>query len=441
MADNNQDQEKIQVDTTIPSQDSIDNHSYDQSEYWNYYAQYYSQYYQQRGDWMAIYDQNNQKYYYHNTSTKATQWDKPAEWDSTTETNPITDGNNTNITTDHAVINPKQRSVDDLVKIWLKRPARKQVEEQQKVHWRPEGAQEYNIWYDRWVGELWKGEKHGGPATTRCVLKRDAGYTKANLMDNRESRHYWCIYFARGCCHLGSECTYYHTIPLENDNRKIDLAHDVFGRERFRSHRDDMGGIGSFDKETRTLYVGGLHHRDNQESILEEEFGEWGEIEDVRYIPKLHVAFVRYRYRLTAEFAKAAMADQKFNDQEVLNVRWAHDDPNPKARVRVAQERQDKFLTASRERDLTSDGEPSVKRLRSDDIIGYYPNTDAQYIKQQAEPGPKTKEEIEQENLLSRVQENYSRLDRIFQKIQNHQVSSSDSGNSLAQTADPYRRK
>ena len=29
------------------------------------------------------------------------------------------------------------------------------------------------------------------------------------------------------------------------------------------------------------------------------------------------------------------MADQKFNGQEVLNVRWAYDDPNPKARVRV----------------------------------------------------------------------------------------------------------
>ena len=85
---------------------------------------------------------------------------------------------------------------------------------------------------------------------------------------------------------------------------RIDLAHDAFGRERFRSHRDDMGGIGSFDKDTRTLYVGGLHHRDKQEDVLEEEFGEWGEIEDVRYIPKLHVAFVRYKYRLSAEFAK-----------------------------------------------------------------------------------------------------------------------------------------
>ena len=59
----------------------------------------------------------------------------------------------------------------------------------------------------------------------------------------------------------------------------MDLAHDVFGRERHRSHRDDMGGTGSIEKGCKTLYVGGLSSRSNIEEILWQEFSEWGEIE------------------------------------------------------------------------------------------------------------------------------------------------------------------
>ena len=40
-----------------------------------------------------------------------------------------------------------------------------------------------------------------------------------------------------------------------------------------------MGGVGTFDKECRTLYVGGLALRTKLEKLLWSEFGEWGEIE------------------------------------------------------------------------------------------------------------------------------------------------------------------
>ena len=32
---------------------------------------------------------------------------------------------------------------------------------------------------------------------------------------------------------------------------------------------------------------------------------------------------------------QVAMSDQKLDEREVLNVRWAYDDPNPKARKTV----------------------------------------------------------------------------------------------------------
>ena len=40
-----------------------------------------------------------------------------------------------------------------------------------------------------------------------------------------------------------------------------------------------MGGVGTFDTECRTLYVGGLAHRTKLEKLLWTEFVEWGEIE------------------------------------------------------------------------------------------------------------------------------------------------------------------
>jgi hypothetical protein len=45
------------------------------------------------------------------------------------------------------------------------------------------------------------------------------------------------------------------------------------------------------------------------------------------------IAFVRYRLRTAAEFAKEAMADSSLGNDETLNIRWANEDPNPAARL------------------------------------------------------------------------------------------------------------
>ena len=37
---------------------------------------------------------------------------------------------------------------------------------------------------------------------------------------------------------------------------RIDLGQDCFCHDCHQSHCDDMGGVGSFDKECRALYVG-----------------------------------------------------------------------------------------------------------------------------------------------------------------------------------------
>ena len=60
---------------------------------------------------------------------------------------------------------------------------------------------------------------------------------------------------------------------------RVDMVHDVFGREKHKLHSDNMGGVGSFEKDCRTLYVGRLGKHKDLENILWKEFGEWGEVE------------------------------------------------------------------------------------------------------------------------------------------------------------------
>jgi len=148
----------------------------------------------------------------------------------------------------------------------------------------------------------------------------------------------FCLHFARGLCVRGQDCVYYHRIPTPEDDRLLDRAHDCFGRERHREHRDDRGGVGSFRDPSRTLYVGGLTKAkytddDTLTERLHHHFGEWGEVESINFIPRLLIAFVRYRLRSACEFAREAMAGQALDARELLNVRWACEDPNPRAQA------------------------------------------------------------------------------------------------------------
>lgn len=43
-----------------------------------------------------------------------------------------------------------------------------------------EGQNEYNIWYDRYVGDIKDNSSLREAAEDRCVVSRDAGQTKAD---------------------------------------------------------------------------------------------------------------------------------------------------------------------------------------------------------------------------------------------------------------------
>ncbi|BGP54325.1 Pre-mRNA-splicing factor [Rhodotorula sphaerocarpa] len=162
---------------------------------------------------------------------------------------------------------------------------------------------------------------------TRVDIKKDAGYTRADGSGNK----YICLFFARGCCPYGQECTYLHRLP-PRAHVLPDASLDVFGREKHSQYRDDMGGVGSFSRQNRTLYIGRIKETRDTPEIVEEHFSEFGEIERIKVLTSRGVAFVTYVQELNAQFAKEAMMHQSLDNDEVLNVRWATEDPNPAAK-------------------------------------------------------------------------------------------------------------
>lgn len=201
------------------------------------------------------------------------------------------------------------------------------------------GDEEYNIWYDKYLTDNKFKDKE--QAITRCDPELDSGYTKADHTEKFSS--YFCIHFARGCCCEGANCKYYHRIPAYDDCLTIDQSKDIFGRARFANHREDMAGVGSFLKESRTLYVtdfkilqGSGDNNAEMYEILFRHFGLWGEIEDINLLQGKGIAFIRFSHRCMAEFAKEAMNSQPLDNNEILTIKWANDDPNPQANERVA---------------------------------------------------------------------------------------------------------
>jgi hypothetical protein len=76
-----------------------------------------------------------------------------------------------------------------------------------------------------------------------------------------------------------SECSFLHRLPPPQSSLP-DASLDVFGREKHSDYRDDMGGVGSFSRQNRTLYIGRLREINSKtEELVETHFQEWGEIE------------------------------------------------------------------------------------------------------------------------------------------------------------------
>ena len=97
---------------------------------------------------------------------------------------------------------------------------------------------------------------------------------------------------------LRHECNYLHRLPLPNrtlivsrpstslipliwPDQLLEHSRDCFGREKHAEYRDDMGGVGSFNRSNRTLYIAKMQESPDKkqtEETLLRHFGEWGKI-------------------------------------------------------------------------------------------------------------------------------------------------------------------
>lgn len=221
-----------------------------------------------------------------------------------------------------------------------RRPARPQQDPSTfKTEPPPQTGTIFNIWYNKWSGGDREDAYSRHAAKGRCNVALDSGYTRADKVPGS----YFCLFFARGLCPKGQDCEYLHRLPNSRLGKEGGLGDifpsnvDCFGRDKFSDYRDDMGGVGSFMRVNRTLYVGRIHVSDDIEEVVARHFQEWGQVDRIRVLPSRGVAFVTYTHLANSEFAKEAMAHQSLDHEETLNVRWATVDPNPQAQKREAR--------------------------------------------------------------------------------------------------------
>lgn len=70
----------------------------------------------------------------------------------------------------------------------------------------------------------------------------------------------------------------------------------------------------------------------------------WGDIEDVNILPHKGYAFIKYAHRCMAEFAKEAMTNQALDSTEIIVIKWANEDPNPRVNENVEKEERSMLL-------------------------------------------------------------------------------------------------
>ena len=118
-----------------------------------------------------------------------------------------------------------------------------------------------------------------------------------------------------------------------------------------------MGGVGSFRKKNKTLYVGGIDGALNSKRLKPTQiegrirfvFSRLGDIDRIRYVEDKNCGFVKFKYQANAEFAKEAMSnqtlllpsDKEWDDRKEgtgLLVKWANEDPDPAAQKRLQEE-------------------------------------------------------------------------------------------------------
>lgn len=326
--------------------------------------------------WVLFLDPDSSEQYFFNTESGDTSWEDPeppAEGEEFSDYDSIkksvkeslhagaidAEDVEENIERNYYLKNVIETEIDRGVppystEVWRTRPARKQGERDNTKFAYKEGSENYNMWYHKFTGDRFDATVREA-SSTMCDPWVDSGWTEADRRKAEDAS--FCIWFAKGCCTRGAGCKYKHRVPTREDDVKNDHMLDIFGRQRHASHKNDMGGVGSYMKDCRGLYIADIKIDRTQpdciqllEAQLWKLFHPWGPIESIRVIPNKIIAFVKYEHRSAAEFAKVACSDQPVGLSEAINVRWAFEDPNPRAMEQGEIDTRDQFFALIEQR-------------------------------------------------------------------------------------------
>ncbi|OBA22616.1 hypothetical protein METBIDRAFT_38726, partial [Metschnikowia bicuspidata var. bicuspidata NRRL YB-4993] len=219
----------------------------------------------------------------------------------------------------------------------------------------PQSGHTFNLWYLKWAG----GDSTARGTARRAFrvdVPRDAGATRG-----ADGSSPICLFFARGCCYRGRKCPYLHRLPQAGDRRVP--TQDCFGRDKAAADRDDTRGAGLLRRHNRTLYVAGAHVDDRVQARLHRQFLEFGAVDQIRVLAARQCAFVSFRLEAEAEFAREAMDGQTLDGTDVLTLRWANEDPDPRAQQQ-AQRAVEAEAVATVKRLLAGVAEPPQSKRR-----------------------------------------------------------------------------
>jgi hypothetical protein len=106
-----------------------------------------------------------------------------------------------------------------------------------------------------------------------------------------------------------------------------------------------MAGVGSFNRDCRTLYVINMKNNPdmNMEEVVIKHFKEFGKLEYVKVFQDRCYSFLKYELRACAEFAKEALQNQSLDSDECIKIKWSTDDPNPMNQEREMIEKRKKL--------------------------------------------------------------------------------------------------
>jgi len=151
-------------------------------------------------------------------------------------------------------------------------------------------------------------------------IARTAPYYKRN-------ESHICSFFLKGECKRGAECPYRHEIPEKTELSEQNMKDRFYGvndpvARKLIGKLNNNALVPPEDSSIRTLYVGNVDSSIS-EADLRDQFYPFGEIQDIKLVPKSLCAFVTYASREAAEHAAERLHNNLTIKDAPLRIAWS----------------------------------------------------------------------------------------------------------------------